>query len=137
MYSIREAKPSDAKLLSKVAEETFRATFAVANTPGNMDAHCRDCYGESLQLAEILNPALVTLLGEHEDQLVGFAQIRWGSPPECVSGEKPGEVQPRIIAIELNRQDDVSWCDGPPYAMAETVFDEHDLIGCRLDSAET
>ena len=99
MYLIREAKPSDAKLLSKVAEETFRATFAVANTPENMDAHCRDSYGESLQAAEILNPSMVTLLGEDEGQLVGFAQIRWGAPPECVSGEKPGEVH-RLYVVD-------------------------------------
>jgi hypothetical protein len=40
------------------------------------------------------------------------------------------------IAIKLDREDDVSWYDGPPYAVAETVFDENDLAGCSLDSAE-
>lgn len=42
-----------------------------------------------------------------------------------------------IIAVGLNRQGDVSWYDGPPYAVAETVFDEDDLRGCRVDSTET
>lgn len=43
-----------------------------------------------------------------------------------------------IIAIEITRtrQDDVSWYDGPPYAIAETVFDENDIDGCRLDLVE-
>lgn len=40
------------------------------------------------------------------------------------------------MAIELNLPDDVSWYEGPPYAVAETVFDEGDLSGCWLDSAE-
>lgn len=30
--------------------------------------------------------------------------------------------------------DDQSWFDGPPYAVAEQVFDEFDLDGCNLDA---
>ena len=33
--------------------------------------------------------------------------------------------------------EDVSWYNGPPYAVAETVFDEYDLGGCQLDPADT
>ena len=36
-----------------------------------------------------------------------------------------------IVAIKLDR-DDPSWYVGPPYAVAESVFDEHDLGGCSL-----
>jgi len=98
MYSIREARPSDARPLSKMAEATFRATFAGMNTPENMDAHCRASFGESLQAAEIIDPGMVTLLCESEGELVGFAQLRWGEPPACVSGEKPGELQRLYVA---------------------------------------
>ena len=37
-----------------------------------------------------------------------------------------------IIAICLEHDDDPSLYNGPPYAIAETVFDEYDLPGCHL-----
>ena len=42
-----------------------------------------------------------------------------------------------VIAIRLDHPEDVSWYNGPPYAVAETVFDEYDLGGCQLDLADT
>ncbi len=36
-----------------------------------------------------------------------------------------------VIAIPLEYPDDPSWYNGPPYAVAETVFDEYDLEGCK------
>jgi hypothetical protein len=36
-----------------------------------------------------------------------------------------------IAAIRLNHDDDPSWYNGPPYAVAETVFDEYDFEGCE------
>lgn len=41
-----------------------------------------------------------------------------------------------VIAIKLEHPDDPSWYNGPPYAVAETVFDEYDLDGCQLDAVE-
>jgi ribosomal protein S18 acetylase RimI-like enzyme len=76
-----------------VAEDTFRAAFGELNTPENMDAHCRDSYGEALQEAEILHHGMVTLLCEHEGEVVGFAQLRWSEAPACVSAKNPGEIQ--------------------------------------------
>ncbi len=35
-----------------------------------------------------------------------------------------------ITAIALDRDDDPSWYNGPPYAVAEVVFDEYDMEGC-------
>ena len=35
-----------------------------------------------------------------------------------------------IIAIKVSDRDDPSWLYGPPYAVAEMVFDEDDLEGC-------
>jgi hypothetical protein len=36
-----------------------------------------------------------------------------------------------VVAIRLNHDDDPSWYNGPPYAAAETVFDEYDFEGCE------
>lgn len=38
-----------------------------------------------------------------------------------------------IVAIRLAAPD-VSWYNGPPYAVAEVVFDEYDLEGCSLEA---
>ncbi len=37
-----------------------------------------------------------------------------------------------VIAIALEYPEDPSWYNGPPYAVAETVFDEYDLEACVL-----
>ena len=34
-----------------------------------------------------------------------------------------------IVAIRLDKEDH-SWYKGPPYAVAESVFDEYDVQGC-------
>jgi hypothetical protein len=35
-----------------------------------------------------------------------------------------------IIAFRLDHEDDPTWYSGPPYAVAECVFDEYDQEGC-------
>jgi hypothetical protein len=37
-----------------------------------------------------------------------------------------------VVAIALDHDDDPSWYNGPPYAVAEQVFDEDDLAGCSF-----
>lgn len=41
-----------------------------------------------------------------------------------------------IAAIRLDRDHDPSWYAGPPYAIAEHVFDEDDILACALASSE-
>lgn len=36
-----------------------------------------------------------------------------------------------VVAIKLDHSEDESWYDGPPYAVAEQVFDENDLEACE------
>lgn len=43
-----------------------------------------------------------------------------------VRGGKPG---PETRAV-VDPRKDRSWFNGPPYALAETVFDEHDFPAC-------
>ena len=43
-----------------------------------------------------------------------------------VRGGKPG---PETTAV-IDPRDDPSWHNGPPYAAAETVFDEYDFPAC-------
>jgi hypothetical protein len=36
-----------------------------------------------------------------------------------------------IVAIEIVPGQDPSWYNGPPYAVAEVVFDENDFPACK------
>lgn len=90
---IRVAQASDSKNLAALAESTFRDTFSESNTKEDMDLHCRTSYSEAIQLDEIINTNLITLLCESDGELVGFAQVRWGTAPSCVGAKNPGEIQ--------------------------------------------
>jgi ribosomal protein S18 acetylase RimI-like enzyme len=89
---IRWAVAGDAAALAAFAESAFRATFGAQNSAENMDAHCAAAYGESIQAREIAAPDLETLVAVQGDQLIGYAQLRWGAAAECISAVKPAEI---------------------------------------------
>ncbi|MBI2387002.1 MAG: GNAT family N-acetyltransferase [Elusimicrobia bacterium] len=93
MSTIRSAEPSDAGKLAALAERTFRDTFGGVNAIEDMNLHCKTSYGESIQAAEISNAEMVTLVCEEKGSLIAFAQLRWGKAPDCVSANRPGEIQ--------------------------------------------
>jgi diamine N-acetyltransferase len=93
MANIRRALRPDATSLSAIAEQTFRDTFSGMNKPEDMDLYCRSAFGEIIQAAEIANASMVTLLYEQGTKLLGFAQLRWGKPPNSVLAQAPGEIQ--------------------------------------------
>lgn len=90
---IRQAVPGDAAALAAFAESAFRATFGAQNSVENMDAYCAAAYGESIQAREIGAPDMETLVMVHGDQLIGYAQLRWGAAAKCISAAvKPAEI---------------------------------------------
>lgn len=90
---IRQAVEDDANELSVLAEKTFRAAFAEANTAANMQLHCANSYGASLQLAEIREPKRETWVVEAEGQLVAYVQLRRDAGFPGISGERQVEIQ--------------------------------------------
>lgn len=100
---LRRATAEDAERLAKVAEQTFRATFSASNTPGDMDLHCERSYGADIQRTEILNPEIVTLVMEADEELVAFSQLCWDKAPDCLGGFKiPGEIRRLYIVDEYH-----------------------------------
>lgn len=98
MHIIRKADLNDAMQLSLLAEETFRATFGAVNTAEHMKLHCESSYSEEIQATEISNPEMVTLLCLDNGSLIGFAQLKWGKVPSCVTAKHPGEIQRLYVA---------------------------------------
>lgn len=93
MPTVRRAEPADSARLAALAERTFRAAFGSSNTRENMDAHCANAYGETIQASEIANPGIATFVCDDGAELVGYAQLRWGTAPPCVPASRPAEVQ--------------------------------------------
>lgn len=100
MPVIRKASRNDADQLSRLAETTFRETFGSQNTAADMDLHCQHNYGADIQAREICAPNMTTFLSEDGERLVGFAQLRWGGAPTCVSAKAPAEIQRLYVAKE-------------------------------------
>lgn len=89
---IRRATDVDAPRLAEFAQRTFEETFAADNTPEDMAAHVAKSFGSAIQRREIQDRAMVTLLAEVGLVLAGFAQVRRGAFPPCVTGPAPVEV---------------------------------------------
>jgi diamine N-acetyltransferase len=92
LSDIRKATRNDARELSQIAEEVFRATFGLANSAEDMKLHCEKSYSEASQASEISDPNMCTLVSQHDGKLVGFAQLRWGRAPACVLAKSPAEI---------------------------------------------
>ncbi len=93
MTTVRQAKISDAKNLAALAEAIFRDTFSDQNTPEDINLYCASSFGEAIQQDEISNPQYVTLVVENQNQLIAFAQLRWGPAPNCIVASSAGEIQ--------------------------------------------
>ena len=95
---IRAGAATDATALAELAARTFCETFAADNRPEDLALHIAQAYGTSQQLGELVDPDITTLLVEIDGQLAGYAQLRSGVPPPCVTGEKPIELWRFYIA---------------------------------------
>src|SRR3954464_5656825 len=89
---IRLAGPDDAAAVATFAERSFRETFGPDNRPDDMEAYCAATYALERQRQELAAPDRVTLLTEMEGLLAGYAQLRDGLAPPCVSGTDPIEI---------------------------------------------
>jgi ribosomal protein S18 acetylase RimI-like enzyme len=95
---IRTGAATDATALAELAARTFRETFAADNRPEDMALHTAQAYGTSQQQRELIDPDIATLLVEVDGQLAGYAQLRFGMAPTCVTGEAPVELWRFYIA---------------------------------------
>lgn len=95
---IRAGAASDAAALAELAERTFRETFAADNRPEDVALHIAHAYGVGQQYRELVDEDIATLLVEVDGQLAGYAQLRTGAAPACVTGDAPVELWRFYIA---------------------------------------
>jgi ribosomal protein S18 acetylase RimI-like enzyme len=95
---IRAGVTTDATALGELATQTFRDTFAADNRPEDIALHIAHAYGKSQQRSELVDPDIATLIVEVDGQMAGYAQLRSGVTPRCVTGEAPIELWRFYIA---------------------------------------
>lgn len=92
VVTVCTATADDAQLLSELGARTFRDTFAEDNTASDMAAYLASAFSVEIQGREVADPATTFLLAEVAGQAVGYARLRAGDAPVCVSGERPIEI---------------------------------------------
>lgn len=92
MLAIRHATVADAAALAEIAARTFRDTFAPQTSPEDLALFLEERYGVPQQTAELRDPVMTTLLAEVAGEFAGFAQLKAGPRPDCVTGPRPIEI---------------------------------------------
>jgi ribosomal protein S18 acetylase RimI-like enzyme len=92
-FEIHRATEADVAALTEFGARTFRESFAKDNTVEDMQKHLDSAWRAELQRAEILDPALDTLLvRDTTGSLAGFAQLRDKRAPQGVTMTSPVEL---------------------------------------------
>jgi ribosomal protein S18 acetylase RimI-like enzyme len=90
--TIRIATAADAAVVADLARRTFYDTFAAANNADDMALHLASAYGVDQQTRELTDRDITTLLVEQDGVPVGYAMVRSGQVPDCVTGPDPIEL---------------------------------------------
>jgi diamine N-acetyltransferase len=90
---IRRATLADAPLIASLGAQTFVTSFGAQNTPENLAKHLASAFGEDIQTRELVDPAITYLIAELHGRTAGYAQVREGDAPECITGPAPVEVR--------------------------------------------
>ena len=98
--NIRPAAIDDAEVLAALARRTFHDTFASTNDPTDMALYLSRAYGVDQQTRELSDRDITTFLVEEDGEAIGYAQLRTGHVPECVTGPKPIELWRLYVSRE-------------------------------------
>jgi len=103
MLDIRKATANDAASLAILAERTFRDTYSSDNPAKQMDLHCADSFAPEIQLKEILDSKIITIIAvDSTAELVAFAQLRLESVTHCVKTVRPSELYRIYVSSEYH-----------------------------------
>jgi diamine N-acetyltransferase len=93
MISIRPAEEKDFEQLLALAERTFIDTYAIYNTPENMQLHIQKTYNETALRAELIAPHVEYALVHHDDELVAYCKVRCTLCPPELDGQRHIEIE--------------------------------------------
>jgi len=90
--AVRPASIQDAGLLAALGARTFIETYAAYNTSEDMTAYVAGSFTAERQANELVDPAYRYLIADVSERVVGYALLRTGGVPACVSGPRPIEL---------------------------------------------
>jgi GNAT superfamily N-acetyltransferase len=99
---IRRGTAADAELIAALGTTTFVTSFGAQNTPENLAKHVANAFGEGIQSRELADPAVTYLIAELEGRTAGYAQVREGDAPACVTGASPVEVRRFYVVSDFH-----------------------------------
>lgn len=92
----RMATSADAAAVTDLMIRTFRETYSASHygicRDEDVEAYVGEHFGVERQRAELVDPAMRTILVEVDGTLAGYGQLRFASPNPAVSGPRPVEV---------------------------------------------
>jgi len=91
---IRPGVPTDAKTLAEAASVLFLEAYEGLIPAHEMAVYVAENYNETRQQSELADPAMAALIVEHNNRVVGFAQLHQNQGP---AGECDAEVELRRI----------------------------------------
>lgn len=91
-FSIRYAVSTDNILLAEMGAQTFADSFAMDNTPENINAYLAASFSPEIQARELADAASKFLIIEQNGMAVGYAQLSFGHAPASVPSQKPMEI---------------------------------------------
>jgi diamine N-acetyltransferase len=89
---IRLGTLDDARLLAELGAQTFYDTFAADNTPEDLAAYLTSSFSPEIQAAELVDPGVTFFIAECDDAAAGYAQLRAGQAPACVTHPRSIEL---------------------------------------------
>lgn len=98
LVTIRRAIPRDAELLVELGAQTFSSAFANDNTPADMAAYLATNFTLERLIEELADHRSTFFIAEVAQLAAGYAKLKQGDAPDCVSGAKPIEIE-RIYTL--------------------------------------
>jgi ribosomal protein S18 acetylase RimI-like enzyme len=99
-FHIRRANVDDAGLLAELGARTFAETFAADNSAEDLAAYLASSFSEVEQAAELADPNSTIYIAETNGVAIGYAMIRSGNAPDCVTDDKPIELVRLYVSRE-------------------------------------
>lgn len=98
----RRGVPADASRLADFGRRTFVETYGAHNTPEDLAAYLAATYGDRQQLRELEDDDSEHVIAEQGGDVVGFALLREGAPPDGVDGAHAIEIRRFYLAQVLH-----------------------------------
>lgn len=93
MITIIEATINDVHELREVAISSYHDTFAIHNTPENMEAYFKEAYSVEALTRDFHEPNSKVFVAVEEGRIIGFARLRKSDEVKEKLGDNAIEVQ--------------------------------------------